>query len=86
MRLQPSELAKIGLVMMLAYYYDRLPLSKVSHPLWVLVPIVIILVPTASFCASLIQALAHCFCHRWNRDVFGWGTLYLPQSWLGFLV
>ena len=47
MRLQPSELAKIGLVMMLAYYYDRLPLSKVSHPLWVLVPIVIILVPTA---------------------------------------
>ncbi|MBT7906502.1 MAG: rod shape-determining protein RodA, partial [Marinovum sp.] len=47
MRLQPSELTKIGLVMMLAFYYDRLPLSKISHPLWVLVPIVIILVPTA---------------------------------------
>ncbi|MBT6098862.1 MAG: rod shape-determining protein RodA [Marinovum sp.] len=47
MRLQPSELTKIGLVMMLAFYYDRLPLNKISHPLWVLVPIVIILVPTA---------------------------------------
>ena len=47
MRLQPSELTKIGLVMMLAFYYDRLPLSKISHPLWVLFPIIIILVPTA---------------------------------------
>ena len=47
MRLQPSELAKIGLVMMLAFYYDRLPLNKISHPLWVLIPIVITLVPTA---------------------------------------
>jgi len=45
-RLQPSEIAKIALVMMLAAYYDWLPVRKVSHPLWVLVPLAIILVPT----------------------------------------
>ncbi|MEP1522932.1 rod shape-determining protein RodA [Ascidiaceihabitans sp.] len=47
MRLQPSELMKITLVMFLAAYYDWLPAKKKSKPLWVLVPIVIILVPTA---------------------------------------
>lgn len=46
MRLQPSELSKITLVMFLAAYYDWLPLKKVSRPLWVLLPVVIILVPT----------------------------------------
>jgi len=46
MRLQPSEVTKITLVMILAAYYDWLPLNKVSHPLWVLVPVLIILVPT----------------------------------------
>ena len=47
MRLQPSEVMKIALVMMLAAYYDWLPLSRVSRPFWVLVPIVLTLVPTA---------------------------------------
>jgi len=46
-RLQPSELTKITLVMFLAAYYDWLPAKKTSHPLWVLLPVVIILVPTA---------------------------------------
>ncbi|MEL7026877.1 MAG: rod shape-determining protein RodA, partial [Pseudomonadota bacterium] len=46
MRLQPSEVTKITLVMILAAYYDWLPLNKVSHPLWVLVPVLIILIPT----------------------------------------
>ncbi|MGP6088191.1 rod shape-determining protein RodA [Antarctobacter jejuensis] len=46
MRLQPSEVMKIALVMLLAAYYDRLPLNKTSRPLWVLVPILIILLPT----------------------------------------
>ena len=46
MRLQPSELTKIALVMVLAAYYDWLPTDKTSRPLWVLVPIVIILLPT----------------------------------------
>lgn len=45
MRLQPSELMKIALVMFLAAYYDWLPLNRTSHPLWLLIPIVIIMVP-----------------------------------------
>ncbi len=45
-RLQPSELTKITLIMMLAAYYDWLDVSKVSRPLWVLVPVLLILVPT----------------------------------------
>ncbi|MCR8726617.1 rod shape-determining protein RodA [Frigidibacter sp. ROC022] len=45
LRLQPSEIMKIALVMMLAAYYDWLDIRKVSHPLWVLVPLAIILVP-----------------------------------------
>lgn len=45
MRLQPSELTKITLVMFLAAYYDWLPANKTSRPLWVLIPVVIILVP-----------------------------------------
>jgi rod shape determining protein RodA len=47
MRLQPSEVMKISLVMILAAYYDWLPLAKVSRPFWVLVPVGLVLVPTA---------------------------------------
>jgi rod shape determining protein RodA len=47
MRLQPSELTKITLVMILAAYYDWLDLSKKSRPLYVLIPLVIIAIPTA---------------------------------------
>lgn len=47
MDLQPSELMKITLVMFLAAYYDWLPAKKVSRPFWVLLPLVIILAPTA---------------------------------------
>lgn len=46
MRLQPSELTKITLVMALAAYYDWLPQHKVSRPLWVFLPVLMILVPT----------------------------------------
>jgi rod shape determining protein RodA len=46
-RLQPSELTKITLVMFLAAYYDWLPAKNISRPLWVLLPVVIILVPVA---------------------------------------
>lgn len=46
MRLQPSELMKITLVMLLAAYYDWLPLKKTSRPLWVVLPVVLILAPT----------------------------------------
>ena len=46
LRLQPSELMKVALVMLLAAYYDWLDLEKTSRPLWVLIPVVIILLPT----------------------------------------
>ena len=46
MRLQPSELMKVTLVMMLAAYYDWLDDAKISRPLWVLAPVALILVPT----------------------------------------
>ncbi len=45
-RLQPSELMKVTLVMMLATYYDWLDDEKVSRPLWVLIPVVLIVAPT----------------------------------------
>ncbi|MDP7152269.1 MAG: rod shape-determining protein RodA [Paracoccaceae bacterium] len=47
MRLQPSEVAKIALVMVLAAYYDWLPVRKTSKPFWVIIPVLITLVPTA---------------------------------------
>lgn len=47
MRLQPSELTKITLVMFLAAYYDWLPNDRVSRPIWVLLPVIFILIPTA---------------------------------------
>ncbi|MEM1298872.1 MAG: rod shape-determining protein RodA [Pseudomonadota bacterium] len=45
LQLQPSELMKIGLVMALAHYYAVLDKDRVSHPLWVLPPLVLIAVP-----------------------------------------
>jgi len=45
MRLQPSELTKITLVMILAAYYDWLDLGKTSKPLYVLAPLLLIAVP-----------------------------------------
>ena len=47
MRLQPSEVMKVALVMILAAYYDWLPMAKVSRPFWVLMPVGLILLPTA---------------------------------------
>ncbi|MEL7343604.1 MAG: rod shape-determining protein RodA, partial [Pseudomonadota bacterium] len=47
MRLQPSEMMKITLVMLLAAYYDWLDVDKVSRPVWVIIPVVFILIPTA---------------------------------------
>lgn len=46
MRLQPSEVMKIALVMLLAAYYDWLDINKTSRPLYVLLPVFIILLPT----------------------------------------
>ncbi|MCV6584793.1 MAG: rod shape-determining protein RodA [Marinibacterium sp.] len=46
MRLQPSELMKITLVMLLAAYYDWLAPRRTSRPVWVLIPVLMILFPT----------------------------------------
>ena len=45
LRLQPSELSKITSIMLLAAYYDWLDVKKVSRPLSVLVPVLIVLLP-----------------------------------------
>ena len=47
MLLQPSELMKVTLVMALAAYYDWLSMARVSRPIWVIIPVIMILVPTA---------------------------------------
>ncbi len=43
--LQPSEVTKVALIMLMAAYYDWLPTDKVSKPLWVLVPVIFISLP-----------------------------------------
>jgi rod shape determining protein RodA len=44
-QLQPSELMKIALVLALARYYDWLGTERVSHPLWLIPPLVLIAIP-----------------------------------------
>ncbi len=46
LRLQPSEMMKFSLVLMLAAYYDWLDIRKVSRPLWVLIPVLLTCAPT----------------------------------------
>ncbi|MFL4468925.1 rod shape-determining protein RodA [Tateyamaria armeniaca] len=46
-RLQPSELMKVTLVLVLAAYYDWLPSYRKSRPIWVILPVILILIPTA---------------------------------------
>jgi len=45
-RLQPSEMMKFALVMMLAAYYDWLDPRRVSRPLHVLIPVLLTVAPT----------------------------------------
>ena len=47
MRLQPSELMKVALVLMLAAYYDWIPPARKSHPWFVLMPLAMIALPVA---------------------------------------
>ena len=42
---QPSEFMKVALVLALAAYYQRLSPARVSQPLWLLVPLAMILAP-----------------------------------------
>ena len=45
MEFQPSEAAKITVVMFLAAYYDWLDVTRVSRPLFVAIPVLLILLP-----------------------------------------
>ncbi|MCK4861261.1 MAG: rod shape-determining protein RodA [Rhodobacteraceae bacterium] len=45
MQLQPSEVMKVSLILALAMYYDWLDPDRVSRPLWVLLPLIIMLIP-----------------------------------------
>lgn len=44
-QIQPSELMKLGLIMMLAHYFSNLDRDRVSHPLWLLPPLAMIGAP-----------------------------------------
>jgi len=44
-RLQPSEMTKITVIMAMAAYYDWLDPRRVSHPVWVAVAVLMIVVP-----------------------------------------
>ena len=46
-RFQPSEIMKVGLVLVLAIYYDWLKPARVSKIFWVTIPVLLILIPTA---------------------------------------
>ncbi|MDZ7906590.1 MAG: rod shape-determining protein RodA [Cypionkella sp.] len=46
MRLQPSELMKVALIMALASYYAWLDERRISHPLWVVLPALATIAPT----------------------------------------
>jgi rod shape determining protein RodA len=46
LQFQPSEMMKFTLVMLLAAYYDWLDNKKLSRPLWVLLPVLLIIAPT----------------------------------------
>ena len=46
LQFQPSEMMKFTLVLLLAAYYDWLDSKKISHPLWVLLPVLLIIAPT----------------------------------------
>lgn len=45
LRLQPSEMTKITIILAMAAYYDWLDVSKVSHPLWIALAGALILFP-----------------------------------------
>ena len=45
-KLQPSELTKIALVILLAAYYDWLGVERRSRLLWVILPVVVVMIPT----------------------------------------
>ncbi|MEM7743761.1 MAG: rod shape-determining protein RodA [Pseudomonadota bacterium] len=47
LRIQPSELMKVALVLALARYYTILDRNRVSNPFWMLPPLILIAIPVA---------------------------------------
>ncbi len=45
-RLQPSEMVKVTLVMALALYYSSIPFNQQSKPVWLIPPLILISIPT----------------------------------------
>ncbi len=45
-RLQPSEIMKVTLIMALALYYSSIPINRQSSPLWLIPPLALIFLPT----------------------------------------
>ena len=45
MNVQPSEPMRIALILALARYYHRLPVENTSRPIWLLLPVLLIIVP-----------------------------------------
>ena len=45
-RLQPSEISKVTLIMSLALYYSIVPMNVQSRPVWLLPPLILIFIPT----------------------------------------
>ena len=45
-RLQPSEIMKVTLIMALALYYSLIPVRRKSSPLWLIPPLALIFLPT----------------------------------------
>lgn len=43
--LQPAEIMRFALVLVLARYYQWLPRARISHPVWVLLPLLLIAAP-----------------------------------------
>ena len=43
--MQPSEMAKLTLIMVLAFYYDWLPEERISKPQWIIAPLALIFLP-----------------------------------------
>jgi len=44
---QPAEMMKVALILALARYFQWVPLNRVSHPLWTLIPVLMIALPLA---------------------------------------
>ncbi|MEE9590453.1 MAG: rod shape-determining protein RodA [Hyphomicrobiaceae bacterium] len=44
---QPAELMKIAIVLVLARYYQWIPVRRISHPVWLVLPLLLIVMPVA---------------------------------------